>query len=180
MARIISQSVQRHLYVKSPPLILLPHTRHRSFKAQVIEIDLESSSASPTSSGGDSEADRLAIKKLEEIVRSIIVQKATPDWLPFMPGWSFWVPPPRRPNTIVDWMSKLSNQLTEEEMLSLTTVRGWPCSSFLLEGINDILIKRVGMFEKFSLYLDWIWIVIMVCYYKTCDLMDWRIIDDSQ
>lgn len=154
MARIISQSVQRHLYLQSPPLILLPHTRHRSFKAQVIEIDLESSSASHTASGGDSEADRLVIKKLEEIVQSIIVQKATPDWLPFMPGWSFWVPPPRRPNTIVDWMSKLSNQLTEEEMLSLTTVRGWPCSSFLLEGINDILIKRVGMFEN-SLYI-WI------------------------
>ncbi|XP_044471052.1 uncharacterized protein LOC123200033 isoform X2 [Mangifera indica] len=153
MARIISQSVQRHLYVKSPPLILLPHTRHRSFKAQVIEIDLESSSSSPTSSGGDSEADRLAIKKLEEIVQSIIVQKATPDWLPFMPGWSFWVPPPRRPNTIVDWMSKLSNQLTEEEMLSLTTVRGWPCSSFLLEDVVKMDAK-VEMLKEDGVHIE--------------------------
>ncbi|KAJ0090992.1 hypothetical protein Patl1_14165 [Pistacia atlantica] len=139
MARIIPQALHRHRYLKFPPSILLAQTRHHSFKAQLIEIDLDSSSS--TASRGEGEADRLAIKKLEDIVQKIIVQKATPDWLPFMPGWSFWVPPQRRPNTIVDWMSKLANQLTEEETLSLTTVRGWPCSSFLLEDLGKMDIE---------------------------------------
>uniref|UniRef100_I1MSL7 Uncharacterized protein n=1 Tax=Glycine max TaxID=3847 RepID=I1MSL7_SOYBN len=26
-----------------------------------------------------------------------MVKKATPDWLPFLPGSSFWVPPPPSP-----------------------------------------------------------------------------------
>lgn len=152
MARIISQALHRHRYIKYPPSIVLPQTRYLSFKAQMIEIDLDSSSTA--ASGGESEADRLAIKKLEDIVQKIIVQRATPDWLPFMPGWSFWVPPQRRPNTIVDWMSKVANQLTEEETLSLTTVRGWPCSSFLFEGTTDILILLVDLFKICSLNLD--------------------------
>uniref|UniRef100_A0A0R0GVJ7 Uncharacterized protein n=1 Tax=Glycine max TaxID=3847 RepID=A0A0R0GVJ7_SOYBN len=38
-----------------------------------------------------------ATKLLEEHVQRVMVKKATPDWLPFLPGSSFWVPPPPSP-----------------------------------------------------------------------------------
>ncbi|KAK7388139.1 hypothetical protein VNO78_22946 [Psophocarpus tetragonolobus] len=34
------------------------------------------------------------VKLLEEHFHRVMVKKATPDWLPFLPGSSFWVPPP--------------------------------------------------------------------------------------
>ncbi|KAK7329746.1 hypothetical protein VNO77_23923 [Canavalia gladiata] len=51
--------------------------RHRSTKSHGIEIN--------------------DFKLLEEHVHRITVKKATPDWLPFLPGSSFWVPPPPSP-----------------------------------------------------------------------------------
>ncbi|XVF19023.1 hypothetical protein REPUB_Repub11eG0074800 [Reevesia pubescens] len=103
---------------------------HRSFflrhfssneKAELFEIDLDSSASSSAS----------AINKMEEIIHTIIVQKSTPDWLPFLPGSSFWVPLPRHGSKRVsDFIEQLSNQLTPDEYLSLITGRGWPCVSF--------------------------------------------------
>lgn len=142
MSRIISntRSLLRHS-LEHRPLISLSFNRYVSFKPQLIEIELDSSSssssasvASSTSPDGGSEME--AIKKLEDMIHRIIVQKSTPDWLPFIPGSSFWVPPRRRSHTVVDLVSKLTNELTEEESLSLATLRGWPCSSFLLKGIK--------------------------------------------
>ncbi|MBA0817106.1 hypothetical protein Gohar_001694 [Gossypium harknessii] len=112
-----------------PKTLLLRHSifhHHSSFlrrfssKAELYEIDLDSASSSAS-----------AVNKMEEIIHSIIVQKSTPDWLPFLPGSSFWVPLPRQGSKRVsDFMDQLTNQLTPDEYLSLTTGRGWPCVNF--------------------------------------------------
>ncbi|KAA8541533.1 hypothetical protein F0562_022685 [Nyssa sinensis] len=62
--------------------------------------------------------------------------RSAPDWLPFLPGSSYWVAPRRRSYGIAELMQKLANTLTEEEVMSLTTVRGWPSSAFFLDGAS--------------------------------------------
>ena len=88
------------------------------------------------------------LKKLDDIVQTILVQRATPDWLPFVPGSSFWVPPRLAPLKVTDLVGKLADQLTDEESLSVATDRGWPCSQFFVHGM--------GFFFYFLfLFLSW-------------------------
>lgn len=116
-----------------------------SSKPELFEIDLDSPSPAST------------IKKMEEIIHSIIIQKSTPDWLPFLPGSSFWVPlPSHGSKRVSDFIEIFTNQLTPDEHLSLTTGRGWPCLPFLIqdgehpeqeeEGVNVVLL--VGSEDK--------------------------------
>ncbi|CAN4112930.1 unnamed protein product [Withania somnifera] len=97
MARLLSNSQIRTLTrpAFSPPLPLTLPLRSKSNRSgdgsgetpdpQLIEIDLDSSSTG--SDGG--------IRKLEEVIHSVIVRRSAPDWLPFLPGSSYWVPPPQ-------------------------------------------------------------------------------------
>ena len=66
----------------------------------------------------------------------IHVRRATPDWLPFVPGSSFWVPPRRRRRVtdLADVMGKLVSVMPEDEAMSLTTARGWPSTSYFVNG----------------------------------------------
>jgi len=64
---------------QSPKVLIVCH-RHRSseaMKSKWVEID--------------------GVKLLEDHAHRVMVMKATPDWLPFLPGSSFWVPPPPSP-----------------------------------------------------------------------------------
>ncbi|XVF47622.1 hypothetical protein PTKIN_Ptkin03bG0124800 [Pterospermum kingtungense] len=130
--------------------ILLHHhrssfLRHLSSKPEVFEIDLDSASSSPAS----------AIKKMEEIIHSLIIQKSAPDWLPFLPGSSFWVPlPSHGSNRVSDFIDLLTNQLTPDEYLSLTTGRGWPCLPFFLQdGAVNFLEQEEGE-VKWQILID--------------------------
>lgn len=81
MARFISNKTKTHLlrHSESAKGVIVCH-RHQSSeatKAKWVEID--------------------GVKLLEEHVQRVMVKKATPDWLPFLPGSSFWVPPPPSP-----------------------------------------------------------------------------------
>ncbi|XP_050269594.1 uncharacterized protein LOC126713775 [Quercus robur] len=140
MARILTQTLLQQLFIRnskqSPALILKSsintHTHSRLFfssSSSSIEIDHLGGAAS--SSDGEFEA--LALKRLDDLIHGIIVQKSTPDWLPFVPGSSFWVPP--RPN-FLDLVTNLSHHHHHPppHSLSFSTSRGWPCSStfFLL------------------------------------------------
>lgn len=136
MARILTQTLLQQLFIRnskqSPALILKSsintHTHSRLFFSSSIEIDHLGGAAS--SSDGEFEA--LALKRLDDLIHGIIVQKSTPDWLPFVPGSSFWVPP--RPN-FLDLVTNLSHHHPPPpHSLSFSTSRGWPCSStfFLL------------------------------------------------
>ncbi|KAK1349788.1 Serine/arginine repetitive matrix protein [Heracleum sosnowskyi] len=139
MARLVYQTLVRSSskswsFMCMSPRILTTH-RHESNQSgkrqpQLIEVDLDSSSS-------PSDGEVLGIKKLEDVIHNIIVKRSAPDWLPFIPGSSYWVPPPRtrrRQGGVVDVLGKLANYspsgLSDEESLSLSTVNGWPSSSF--------------------------------------------------
>lgn len=136
MARVFSQNLVRlsSSTLRStgsapipPSSRILSHRNrsNRSGKAKLIEIDLES----------DGDVEVWGLRKLEDAIHYIIVQRAAPDWLPFIPGSSYWVPPKRRPYNLAELVGVLENRLTDEERLSLTTVRGWPSSQFFIDGM---------------------------------------------
>ncbi|KAL4652005.1 hypothetical protein ACB092_01G201700 [Castanea dentata] len=153
MARILTQTLLQQLCIRnckqSPALILKSstntntNTHSRLFFSSSIEIDhLGGAASSSSSSSSDGEFEALALKRLDDLIHGIIVQKSTPDWLPFVPGSSFWVPP--RPN-FLDLVTKLSHPHphphphAHPHSLSFSTSRGWPCSStfFLLNHHDD-------------------------------------------
>lgn len=134
MARILSHPRIRDAF----PFHRLVAIRERSH-ARIIEVDLAAAADADEGEGegegeGEVDVDVLSLRRLEDAVRAISVRRAAPDWLPFVPGSSYWFPPPRRAGGVVDVVKKLANPLTEEESMSLTTARGWPSSSYFVEG----------------------------------------------
>ncbi|TKY72762.1 hypothetical protein E2542_SST01507 [Spatholobus suberectus] len=105
------------------PSVAVP-LRQRSSKAQpqVTEVDM-------------AEYD-VALKHFDDLIHRILVKKATPDWLPFVPGSSFWVPPRPSPANVVDLVHKLTHEDTRRPRDSplLSTLRGWPSSNFFIDG----------------------------------------------
>ncbi|KAL5699550.1 hypothetical protein ACHQM5_030434 [Ranunculus cassubicifolius] len=140
MARTLSQTLIR-LPSLSRSLNLFPSSssrfvnhRSNSQKAQLIEVDLEPA-------GGDSEVEILGLRRLEDAIHGIIVRRSAPDWLPFIPGSSYWVPPRKRPTGFVELFEKLANPLTQEENLSLSSARGFPCSSYFVDGASPYPVE---------------------------------------
>jgi hypothetical protein len=112
--------------------------RHRSSRAatkgQLFEID--TSSTKSLSTEGEHE---MTLKLFDELIHRILVKKSTPDWLPFVPGSSFWVPPRPTHSNVVHLVHKITdaeNQLpfSNDESLSLSSVRGWPSSNYFIKG----------------------------------------------
>ncbi|KAG6740074.1 hypothetical protein POTOM_057708 [Populus tomentosa] len=140
-AKILSKSLfhhctPNHTPLKSPPLIpLYLHHRHRSSKPQLIEINLSSPSLQSDGGNGSEDEEGFFIKKLEEILHRVMLQKSTPDWLPFRPGSSFWVPPVLSVNDLIHKFAGYN--LSDEETLSLTTCRGWPSASYFIKVVKD-------------------------------------------
>jgi hypothetical protein len=142
MARIVIKSLLRRSPLFRPQYLTHAHRSFSSSSARLIEIDLDASSSSSSSSSsstsqsdeGDGDSESLLLKKLDDLIHRIMVQKSTPDWLPFVPGSSFWVPPRPGTSKVLDLVGRLADQLGHEEPLSLTSSRGWPCSSFFLHG----------------------------------------------
>lgn len=158
LSRILSQSLPRSSL--SPSTALFTHHRHRSNKihhAQLIEAEIDSSSSPSDSTEAATEVINFGIKKLEDAIHSIIVRRSAPDWLPFLPGYSYWVPP--RPSAmrssqslpatgLVEALGKFAytravrdrssplDLLSEDEHLASTSSKGWPSSAFFIEGIN--------------------------------------------
>ncbi|EYU38748.1 hypothetical protein MIMGU_mgv1a014393mg [Erythranthe guttata] len=155
MSRIVFRSLPRSSL--RPPTPLISHHRHRSNKsrrAQLIEVDVDQASSSQTDSPeAAAEVITLGIKKLDDAIHSIIVRRSAPDWLPFLPGYSFWVPPrtsPMRPNhpsgSMIDIIGRLASSgvgrdrgspldlFSEDENMAFTSAKGWPSSSFYIQG----------------------------------------------
>lgn len=90
----------------------------------------------PTGAGAevesDSDAKAMAVEKIEDIIHSFIFMRSKPDWIPFLPGTSYWVPPRRTLYGVAGMVENIANSLTEEEYLSLTTFQGWPSSAFYI------------------------------------------------
>lgn len=106
---------------------------------ELYEIDIAAAS--------QSQSDPL-LQKLEDAVHGIMVRRSAPDWLPFVPGASYWVPPPRsQTHGIAKVVEKLANPIGDEESISISSGRGWPSSDYF---INGLIILRFGADEMLS------------------------------
>ncbi|KAL0702857.1 hypothetical protein Bca4012_058979 [Brassica carinata] len=117
---------------------LIPHGRfflrrfdRRSYSSKP-EIDLDSSSSATSKA----EAER---KSLNEYFQKMAVKNSTPDWLPFAPGSSFWVPLQHQKTAgkVAYMMNMVTNPLKKEEAFSLSSSSGWPCSSFFIPPYDE-------------------------------------------
>ncbi|XP_047958187.1 uncharacterized protein LOC125203786 isoform X2 [Salvia hispanica] len=143
MSRILSQSQSQSLTRASlrPSNALITHHRHRSTKpahAQLIELDLDTASPSQPS-----------IKSLGDAIHSIIVRRAAPDWLPFLPGHSYWVPSAgmiqalhRLTSSEAEPATLHHELLSEDEQMSLLSAKGWPSSTYFIGGLPSLQIWK--------------------------------------
>lgn len=100
-------------------------SNRRSNRGELYEIDIAAS---------QSQSDPLS-QKLEDAVHRIMVRRAAPDWLPFLPGASYWVPPRRsQSHGIAKLVEKLANPIGDEESISISSGRGWPSSDYFIKG----------------------------------------------
>ncbi|KAG8373964.1 hypothetical protein BUALT_Bualt11G0080800 [Buddleja alternifolia] len=158
MSRILSQSL--HGPSLRPPAALISHHRHRSTKtnaAHLIEVEIDQASSSPSdSSEAAADVITFGIKRLEDAIHRIIVRRAAPDWLPFRPGYSYWVPPrasavrDHSAGSMIEVLGNLSSAgmamnggsendlLSEDEDMAFTSTKGWPSSAFFIEAIMRI------------------------------------------
>ncbi|XP_042422748.1 uncharacterized protein LOC122010322 isoform X2 [Zingiber officinale] len=128
MARFLLQVLFRDRF----PFHRLIAIRGRS-RARIIEVDLAAAEEAGEVEG-EVDVDVLSLRHLENAVHAISVRRAAPDWLPFVPGSSYWVPAPRRVGGVADVVRKLANPLTKEETMSLTSIGRWPSSAYFVEG----------------------------------------------
>ncbi|KAK9697559.1 hypothetical protein RND81_08G045100 [Saponaria officinalis] len=140
MARQLTQTLTLTLKKFNPNFTSLFCRNLFSNKAQLIEVDLQSSSSS---SGGEIEV-VTGIHHLEDAIHGIIVRRLQPDWLPFRPGSSYWVPPRTNvADNLVQLVGKLTNPLTHEESLSLVSTHGWPSSSYFIDQGSPPMVEML-------------------------------------
>lgn len=106
---------------------------HFSLVSLIPDVADSSSSPSSSSSSISPESEALAVRIIEDAVHRIIVNRSAPEWLPLVPGASYWVPPKRRNYGVAQLLRRLSNSpLDPDQLMSLTTSRGWPSSAYYL------------------------------------------------
>ncbi|CAA6671153.1 unnamed protein product [Spirodela intermedia] len=142
MARILSRALvgesqvlvrERHplFHIRSvAPSSRLLNLRGRSDRsekiAEIFEVELETDDA----------------RRLEDVIYGIVVRRAAPDWLPFLPGSSYWVPPRKRSHGLVELLGRVSSPMTEEDFMSLRSVRGWPCPAHLKGDVSPDSVDK--------------------------------------
>lgn len=132
MARALSQTLSLSLARLGQPSVHHSPSHLFAFRCRSnspegglrTEIDLQSS---------DPDLDVLSLR-LDDTLDRLHVRRATPDWLPFVPGSSFWVPPRKRLTNVADLVAKLMNVTSEDETMSLANSRGWPSTSYFSNG----------------------------------------------
>ncbi|EOY26333.1 Serine/arginine repetitive matrix protein 2, putative isoform 3, partial [Theobroma cacao] len=127
MARSLSQTVIKLSLVTKP--------RPSSRLLPLRTLSNQPNHSDPSDPSSDTSSSDPLLQKLEDAIHRIIVRRSAPDWLPFIPGSSYWVPPSTAQSYgLAQLVEKLANPLTPEESMSTTTVRGWPSSEYFIKG----------------------------------------------
>ncbi|XP_054780289.1 uncharacterized protein LOC129296281 [Prosopis cineraria] len=125
MARSIARSLTLSTKSMSPYSRLLP-CRYQSHQPS----DLADADSASSSSNTDPH-----IRKLEDAIHCIMVRRSAPDWLPFYPGASYWVPPPSTPsNGLAYLLHNLTDPLAHHDSSSLASPGAWPSPSYFIQG----------------------------------------------
>lgn len=90
---------------------------HRNFHTVAQPTDADSNSSFSGAGAGAGEfsgyMEALGFRRLDDAIHSAVVRNAAPDWLPFLPGSSYWVPPNRGADKkFVDLIGNLMNPMT--------------------------------------------------------------------
>ncbi|EOY26331.1 hypothetical protein QUC31_012022 [Theobroma cacao] len=129
MARSLSQTVIKLSLVTKP--------RPSSRLLPLRTLSNQPNHSDPSDPSSDTSSSDPLLQKLEDAIHRIIVRRSAPDWLPFIPGSSYWVPPSTAQSYgLAQLVEKLANPLTPEESMSTTTVRGWPSSEYFIKEYN--------------------------------------------
>ncbi|GJN39023.1 hypothetical protein PR202_gb28116 [Eleusine coracana subsp. coracana] len=153
MARALSRTVglARRLGAQAQPQIggalgrRHSHTRRRA--AEVIEVEAP---------GPSTAADGAAMtQRLEEAIDGAMARMAEPDWAPFRPGTSYFVPP--RPAGAARGLlallghgggmelAPLRRGLSVDEVRAVASSRGYPCSTYFIDG--KYRVTSIPMFQ---------------------------------
>ncbi|CAA7408263.1 unnamed protein product [Spirodela intermedia] len=158
MARILSRALvgesqvlvrERHplFHIRSvAPSSRLLNLRGRSDRsekiAEIFEVELETDDGGGGAAGSAAARGGRAARRLEDVIYGIVVRRAAPDWLPFLPGSSYWVPPRKRSHGLVELLGRVSSPMTEEDFMSLRSVRGWPCPAHLKGDVSPDSVDK--------------------------------------
>ncbi|URE35090.1 hypothetical protein MUK42_08017 [Musa troglodytarum] len=107
MARILSFRALFQAPRRLLPAAFLLSVRHRSSRtvhlADTVVDAEDSGSESSSVSGSDSgERDAHLMSPVDDAIQSMVAQHYAPDWLPFVPGASYWAPPQNHPFLLVE------------------------------------------------------------------------------
>nr|ACG37583.1 hypothetical protein [Zea mays] len=175
MARLLTQTLTlARPAASSSPTAAFASLRCLATKVEIVEIDLTEEDAGSSAHGSSPSSPSIevvGIRRLEEAIHGVMVRRAAPDWLPFVPGGSYWVPPLRLPHEVTAFVGRIAASggasgvakfmdgvaapggagavggafevveldddefmEEEEEALCFSTTRGWPSTSFFVQG----------------------------------------------
>ncbi|KAL8138580.1 hypothetical protein V2J09_004581 [Rumex salicifolius] len=130
MTRSVSQALTRTTSsLSNSHLTRLLSSRNRSTRPEppLIRYSFEAER--------DPDAERAAIRKLEDAVHRVIVKRSQPDWLPFRPGSSYWVPPKSKSRGFAQVIDRLANSVSvKDPAMAIASHRGWPSSESYFKG----------------------------------------------
>lgn len=131
-------------------IAMVPRLTSAAFRHTVFSPSLSSSRLliirsqysrySSSSSPDIGDASDPLVGKLEDVIHGIVVRRSEPEWLPFRPGSSYWVPPRSRSRGMAQLIGKLVNvsptNLNPDDSTMPTTIHpcGWPDSSYFVHG----------------------------------------------
>ncbi|KAG0515479.1 hypothetical protein BDA96_10G282400 [Sorghum bicolor] len=144
MARVLSSRaaavLARRLGAQPGVVLSRRHNHTRRPAAEVLEED----AAGPSAPAADASA---LSRRLEEAIDSAMARVAEPDWAPFRPGTSYFVPP--RPAGMAQGILALLGHgggltgssaaprrglSTDEARAVVGDSRGYPCSTYFIQG----------------------------------------------
>ncbi|KAL9265780.1 hypothetical protein AKJ16_DCAP08644 [Drosera capensis] len=147
MARSLSKTLARLVLPSIPPPRLLA-VRSRSDRAANFEPVI---TEDEDLIGDDAEA--IAVRKVEDAIHRVIVKRSQPDWIVFVPGASYWVPPKGLARGLAEVIGGLVASRTkgngsvggggdnnsnkrDVEGLKVVSNRGWPSSDYFFKGVH--------------------------------------------